>query len=69
MKLELEPTGVIETVNGAPTRLWKGTSDKGVQVLCWMLVRVDIEHVPPALAEDFERELREVKPERQLRSI
>lgn len=70
MELNLKPTGTVETINGAPARLWKGQSDRGVAVLCWIaLVRVDLEHASQSMLEDFERELREVKPDRQLVSF
>lgn len=32
MKLTLEPTDRIQTIEGAPCRLWTGTTDSGVPV-------------------------------------
>jgi hypothetical protein len=70
MKITLEPTRTIETVNGMPARLWKGTSDKGAAILCWVaIVQVDLRHSSQDQLEDFEKELREVKPDRQLVSF
>lgn len=66
MKVELEPTGTFETVNGTPTRIWKGRTDKGVEVAAYIAcVRVHKDHDNSA----FEAELREVKPDRQLVSF
>lgn len=36
MKLTLEPTAEIASVDGAPARVWKGTSDAGVEVKAWI---------------------------------
>lgn len=35
MKLLLEPTDRIESVQGVPHRVWRGFSDEGVEVLAW----------------------------------
>ena len=66
MKLTIEPTGRMETVNGELARVWTGTTDKGVKVTCWIsIVRVHKDDD----SGDFERELREVKVERELVSF
>ncbi len=66
MKIEITPTGHIDTINGAPARLWRGVTDQGVKVELFVaMVRV-------AAGDDqaaFTRELREVKPERELVSF
>lgn len=33
MKLTLEPTDVVRTVNGCECREWKGTDEEGVEVI------------------------------------
>ena len=66
MKLIIEATGTVETVHGMPARVWKGKTDSGIEVTCWIpFVRV-------ARADDnsqFERELSEVKVSRQMVSF
>lgn len=70
MKIELEPTGIIESVNGTPCRQWKGTSDQGVPVVAFVaLIRADAQHASLSQLSDFERELSEVKNDRQLVSF
>lgn len=66
MKIELEPTGRFATVNGAQARIWKGKTDKGVELeafICFLKVHRDADN------SEFEKELREVQPERQLASF
>lgn len=66
MKLILEATGTIETVNGCPSRIWKGKTESGIEVTCWIpIVRVRRD----ADNSEFERELREIGVDRQLVSI
>ncbi|MFT4012321.1 MAG: hypothetical protein QM682_02750 [Paracoccus sp. (in: a-proteobacteria)] len=57
MKLTIEPTPEIITVDGCPVRIWIGTDENGTQV------RVFVRAVSPqthdqALLEAFEQELR-----------
>jgi hypothetical protein len=62
MKINLEPTGRFEHVNGTRCRIWQGETDKGVPVTCFIpLVQVDREDDNT----EFERELDEVQTERQ----
>jgi hypothetical protein len=66
MKITLEPTGELQTVNGAPVRVWKGETDTGVPLTAYIaIVQVHKDHDN----SEFERALREVKPERQLVSF
>lgn len=63
MKIEIEPTGDFEGVNGQRCRIWEGVTDKGV------IVRLFIPLVQVATGEDnsaFEQELSEVKATREL---
>lgn len=70
MKIELKPTGIIETVNGNPCRVWKGTSDKGIYVIAYIaLIGADQEHASQEQIADFGRELQEVKVDRNLVSF
>ena len=68
MQIRLEPTGIIETVNGVPCRLWRGFTDKNVDVKAWIATVQPQTHDAEVLA-DFGREVREVKAERQLTSF
>ena len=36
MKLTLEPTELVQIVDGVPHRVWKGTSDAGTPVEAWV---------------------------------
>ncbi len=40
MKITLEPTDCIQTIEGAPCRLWTGTTDGGVPVHAFIQLRV-----------------------------
>lgn len=66
MKLSLEATGTIQTINGVPARLWTGRTESGIAVRCWIAL-IEVKASDDNTA--FERELREVKTERQLVSF
>jgi len=67
MKLFLESTSTIERINGTtPARVWKGHTESGIEVKCWISI------VQVAKADDcsqFEKELSEIKTERELVSF
>lgn len=65
MKLILEPTGIIENVNGTPARVWHGKTDLGVEVKAW-IATVQPQTDDPAALAAFDAELRQVQAERQL---
>lgn len=66
MKLTIAPTGQFQTVNGTTTRLWRGTTDKGTEVECFIaLVRTP--RMPDS--SELDHALKEVKVERQLVSF
>ena len=63
MKITIEPTGHFEGVNGVRTRLWRGKTENGTEVECFIaLVRARAE----ADNTELETALREVKGEREL---
>jgi hypothetical protein len=64
MKLILEPTDIIQSVEGQPCRLWKGESDKGVPVHAFIRAVSPQTHDPEANAE-FARELQELPKARR----
>lgn len=66
MKITVEATGATQTVNGTPARLWKGKTESGIEILCWIAM---IEVSADTDRTEFDRELREVKVERQLVSF
>lgn len=68
MKLHLKPTDRIEKVQGVPHRVWRGVTDKGVEVLTWIATVQPQTHDEAALA-DFERELTEMPYRRELVSF
>jgi hypothetical protein len=66
MKITLEATGTIETVHGFPARIWRGNTESGIEVTCWIPI---IQVRRDADCSDFERELREIEVQRQLVSM
>lgn len=68
MKLTLEPTADIERVQGVPHRVWRGRTDRGVEVLAWIAIVQPQTHDPEALAA-FERELEAMPYRRELVSF
>jgi hypothetical protein len=66
MKLIIESTGTIERVQGVPARIWKGRTESGIEVTCWIpivQVRKDADN------SQFEAELREIEVRRELVSF
>jgi len=65
VKLTIEPTNIIENIDGHPCRRWEGTSDGGTPVHVWVRMLTARTHDEAALAV-FDRELQEVKVAREL---
>lgn len=59
MKIEISPTPVLANVRGAPARMWKGRTDKGVEVVVYVTA---LQVKNEADTADFERELLETAP-------
>lgn len=57
MRITIEATGDIQRVNGVAARLWKGRSESGVEVLCWVTL---LGAAAAGDQEAFERELQEL---------
>jgi hypothetical protein len=70
MKITIEPTGVFETIRQGDdrclARMWRGTSNSGVEVICWIPL---IGAHKDGDQADFLRELNEVKADRHLVSF
>jgi hypothetical protein len=58
MKLTIESTEAVVTVNGVPARIWEGTSESGVRVFC-LVTRVAVQRDQDCT--QFERELQECR--------
>lgn len=59
MKITIESTDRITTINGVPARIWEGTTDSGIPVHCFITriaMHQDLD------ASQFERELKECRP-------
>jgi hypothetical protein len=56
MKLTIESTTRVVEINGVPARIWEGTSEAGVRVLC-LVTRVAVERSQDC--SQFDRELSE----------
>ncbi len=58
MKIEIEGTEKIVTLDGIPARVWEGRTDSGIEIHCF------VTRISPQTHENieqFERELREQK--------
>lgn len=56
MKLTIESTSQLVQVNGVPARVWEGTSERGIRVICFV-TRVVVDREDDA--REFEAELQE----------
>lgn len=62
MKITIESTTQLAEVNGLPTRIWEGTTETGIPVIC-LITRVAVSNdETPAVHEQFKQELLECKP-------
>lgn len=61
MKITLESTDQMATINGVPVRLWQGKSDQGIGVVCLITRVVPLAHEEADLAA-FNRDLLECAP-------
>lgn len=71
MKVTLEATDRIENIRPSsdgrvPARIWKGKTESGIEVVCWISV---VQVSKDADNAQFERELSEIKVERELVSF
>lgn len=58
MKLTIESTTHVVTLNGVPARVWEGITESGVHVHCYV-TRIAVPNDSPAEQERFARELQE----------
>jgi len=59
MKLTIENTTKIVELNGIPARIWKGTTDTGIAVYCFITLIAIKESESPENIAQFEAELEE----------
>lgn len=59
MKITIESTEKIVTINGVPARVWQGETAGGIPVSC-AITRVAVRNGHPT--EQFEKELQEYVP-------
>lgn len=57
MKITIESTSKIVTVNDVPARIWEGQTESGIKVHCY-ITRIAIDKDEPN-ASQFQRELQE----------
>lgn len=57
MRVILEPTTKIVTLNGTPARIWEGATESGIKVHAY-ITRIAIDKDEPR-ADEFQRELQE----------
>lgn len=68
MRITVESTSQVVTMNGVACRVWDGRTKKGVQVHCF-IVRIAAHESEPDLSE-FERDLEEhAKPSAAVAAI
>jgi len=69
MQLSLEPTDVVDTIEGCvQARIWQGVTDHGVEVKAWIVAIQPQTHDAEKL-KAFERGLKEMPYRRQLHSF
>jgi hypothetical protein len=70
MKLTIQPTSKVVTLNGVECRAWEGVDDEGTAVHCYIaLVAVHID-APESVARRFREQLKEVRaPSPEVRAI
>lgn len=68
MKLTLQPTAKMESVQGTPCRVWEGETESGTPVKAWVAAVQPQTHDEALLAE-FGRELKEMPYQRELVSF
>ena len=62
MKILIESTTQITHVNDVPARIWEGTTESGIKVIC-LVTRIAISKDESAEdQEQFKKELQECKP-------
>ena len=59
MRLSIENTDILATINGVPARVWQGKSASGIPVTLWVTRIAVNEKEDTAM---FEKELRECVP-------
>jgi len=59
MKIQIESTTKIVTLNGIPARIWEGKTESGISVHCYV-TRVAVKN--NADCSEFEKELQEHQP-------
>lgn len=62
MQLKIHSTDHIVTLNSVPARVWEGTSEDGVAVVCFITRIAVREDAGPGAHERFTRELQECSP-------
>lgn len=69
MRVTLESTTKMVTVNGVPARIWEGKTDSGIPVHAF-ITRIAAPDRPEIDFSQFERELREcAKPSPEVQAI
>ena len=59
MKITLQSTEKVVTLNGLPARIWEGKTESGIEVHAY-ITRIAVEKTNDT--SEFERELQEHKP-------
>jgi len=62
MKIEIESTTKIVTVNGVPARIWEGRTMSGISIHCYVTRIAAKTGLGTDAYKEFERELNEQKP-------
>lgn len=70
MKIKIESTTKVVTVNGLPARVWEGQTESGIPVHCYVTRIAVPEGRKTEEYQEFERELQEQKkPSAQVEAI
>lgn len=60
MKIRIESTSKVVSLNGVPARIWEGQTESGIEVHCF-ITRIAINKDEPH-ENEFEEELQSTKP-------
>ena len=64
MKIELEPTTQLHTIDGVPARLWQGTTDQGTPIFAFIThIGVDKDTPSPEIEAALGQEVSPPRPE------
>lgn len=62
MRITIENTSKVVHLDNVPARIWEGTTDSGIPVICYITRIAVLNTESPEAHEQFRRELSEQRP-------